>query len=74
MVEGIISTKPDDVIAKGGAYVGSPAEVIEQLRASADRFGPVEPSMHINFGGATEEESMRTLELFGTKVMPAFPD
>lgn len=74
MVEGIIATKPDDVIAKGGAYVGSPEEVIEQLRASADRFGPVEPSMHINFGGATEEEAMRTLELFGTRVMPAFPD
>ncbi len=38
------------------------------------RFGPVEPSMHINMGGATDAEAMRTLELFGMQVMPAFPD
>lgn len=74
MVEGIVSTKPDDVIEKGGAYVGTPEEVIEQLRASSERFGEVEPSMQINMGGATDAESMRTLELFGTKVMPHFPD
>ncbi len=74
MVEGIIATKPDDVIEKGGAYVGTPEDVIAQVRASVERFGEVEPSMHINMGGATDAESMRTLELFGTRVMPAFPD
>ncbi len=74
MVAGIVSTKPDDVIEKGGAYVGTPDEVIEQVRASMGRFGAVEPSMHINMGGATDAEAMRTLELFGTQVMPAFPD
>ncbi|MFM9968677.1 MAG: LLM class flavin-dependent oxidoreductase [Burkholderiales bacterium] len=74
MVQGIVSTSPDDVIEKGGAFVGSPAEVIAQVKASVERFGEIEPSMHINMGGPTEAEAMRTLELFGTQVMPAFPD
>jgi natural product biosynthesis luciferase-like monooxygenase protein len=72
MVQGIISTSPDDVIEKGGAFVGSPAEVIEQVKRAISSFGEIEPSMHINMGGATDAEAMRTLELFGTEVIPAF--
>jgi len=33
---------------------------------------PIEPSMQINFGGSTDEEAFRTLELFASKVMPQF--
>jgi len=28
--------------------------------------------MQINFGGSTDEEAFRTLELFASKVMPQF--
>ena len=54
------------------AYVGPPAEVIDQVRFTREIFGEVEPSMQINFGGIVEDEAARTLELFAKHVMPRF--
>jgi natural product biosynthesis luciferase-like monooxygenase protein len=73
MVAGILATRPEQVIANGGAYVGTPDEVIAQVRRSIEAFGEVEPSMQINFGGTRTEEALGTLELFAGKVMPHFP-
>jgi alkanesulfonate monooxygenase SsuD/methylene tetrahydromethanopterin reductase-like flavin-dependent oxidoreductase (luciferase family) len=72
MVASIMATTPEKIIANGGAFVGTPDEVAEQVRVCIAAFGPIEPSMQINFGGAQEAEAFRTLDLFATKVMPRF--
>jgi alkanesulfonate monooxygenase SsuD/methylene tetrahydromethanopterin reductase-like flavin-dependent oxidoreductase (luciferase family) len=54
------------------ALVGTPAEVIEQIEFNRKLIGEHEPSMQINFGGTSEREAFRTLELFASAVMPRF--
>ena len=72
MVASILATTPEKIVQQGGAFVGTPADVIGQLRACIDTFGVIEPSMQINFGGTKDEEAFRTLELFASGVMPEF--
>ena len=55
------------------ALIGTPEEVVEQLKYHLDVFGDFEPSMQINFGGIGDKEALRTLELFASRVMPSFP-
>jgi alkanesulfonate monooxygenase SsuD/methylene tetrahydromethanopterin reductase-like flavin-dependent oxidoreductase (luciferase family) len=72
MVASILATTPEKIVANGGAFVGTPEDVTGQIRACIDAFGPIEPSMQINFGGSTDPEAFRTLELIGSRVMPHF--
>ena len=50
--------------------LGTPEDVVEQLRYYRDVFGEFEPSLQINFGGIGHAEASRTLELFAGRVMP----
>ena len=54
------------------ALCGTPDEVVAQLEYHRELFGEHEPSMQINFGGMSEREAFRTLELFAATVMPKF--
>jgi alkanesulfonate monooxygenase SsuD/methylene tetrahydromethanopterin reductase-like flavin-dependent oxidoreductase (luciferase family) len=72
MVASILATTPDKIVAGGGAFVGTPDDVIGQIRGCVDAFGAIEPSMQINFGGSTDQEAFRTLELFASRVMSKF--
>lgn len=72
LVAGIKASTPDSIIANNAAFVGTPDDVIEQIRRCEAAFGAIEPSMQINFGGSSDEEAFRTLNLFAEKVMPAF--
>ena len=73
MVASIIATTPEKIVANGGAFVGTPDEVADQVKACAESFGgSIEPSMQINFGGSSDAEAFRTLELFASRVMPRF--
>jgi alkanesulfonate monooxygenase SsuD/methylene tetrahydromethanopterin reductase-like flavin-dependent oxidoreductase (luciferase family) len=72
MVASILATTPDKIVENGGAFVGTPEDVVQQIRACVDAFGANEPSMQINFGGSTDQEAFRTLELFASKVMSNF--
>ena len=72
MVASILATSPEKIVAQGGAFVGTAEDVVAQIDACRRAFGEIEPSMQINFGGAKDEEALRTLELFAAKVMPAF--
>jgi natural product biosynthesis luciferase-like monooxygenase protein len=73
MVASILATTPDKIIAQGGAFVGSPDDVVRQVESSMKSFdGPIEPSMQINFGGSKDAEAFRTIELLATKVFPRF--
>jgi alkanesulfonate monooxygenase SsuD/methylene tetrahydromethanopterin reductase-like flavin-dependent oxidoreductase (luciferase family) len=74
MVAQITSATPESVLAGGGAYVGTPTEVVAQIEQCEARFGKIESSMQINFGGSQDWESLRTLELLASRVMPHFPD
>ncbi|MEK7879896.1 MAG: LLM class flavin-dependent oxidoreductase [candidate division NC10 bacterium] len=72
MVEAIRNLTGDKMIESHTALVGTPEEVAEQLQFQRDMFGEHEPSMQINFGGMSEREAFRTLELFAAHVMPRF--
>ena len=72
MVASILATTPEKIVENGGAFVGTPGEAIAQVQGCVDAFGPIEPSMQINFGGSTDEEALSTLELVASKVMPKF--
>jgi natural product biosynthesis luciferase-like monooxygenase protein len=72
MVASILATTPEKIVQQGGAFVGTPEDVVAQINACIDTFGVVEPSMQINFGGSKDEEAFRTLELFASGVMPVF--
>ncbi len=72
MVASILATTPDKIVAGGGAFVGTPEDVTAQIRGCVDAFGAIEPSMQINFGGSTDQEAFRTLELFASRVMSKF--
>ena len=72
MVESIVTTTPASMLETRTALVGSPDEVVEQVGFIRDVFGDVEPSMQINFGGIPEAEARRSLELFASRVLPAF--
>jgi hypothetical protein len=44
--------------------------VVEQVKKCRDQFGgDIEPSMQINFGGSSDAEAARTLELIAAGVM-----
>jgi alkanesulfonate monooxygenase SsuD/methylene tetrahydromethanopterin reductase-like flavin-dependent oxidoreductase (luciferase family) len=73
MVASILATTPEKIIEQGGAFVGTPDDVVEQVKRCRDQFaGDIEPSMQINFGGSSDAEAFRTLELLAAKVMPRF--
>jgi alkanesulfonate monooxygenase SsuD/methylene tetrahydromethanopterin reductase-like flavin-dependent oxidoreductase (luciferase family) len=54
------------------ALIGTPDEVVDQLRYHVDAFGDIEPSLQINFGGMSDAEAFRTLELLAAHVIPQF--
>ena len=73
LVAAILATTPEKIIEQGGAFVGTPDDVVDQVRRCREAFaGEIEPSMQINFGGSSDAEAFRTLELLAAKVMPRF--
>ncbi len=72
LVASIAALTPELMIDGHVAYVGTPEEVIEQVRWHRNFYGEFEPSMQINFGGISDTEAGRTLELFGTRILPKF--
>jgi natural product biosynthesis luciferase-like monooxygenase protein len=72
LVEAISAQTPEGNIEKRYAFVGTPDEVIEQVRYMRELFGEHEPSLQVTYGGVTDDEAFRTLDLFAQHVMPAF--
>jgi len=72
MVDSIARTTSDSMIRDHQALIGTPDDVVEQLRYYVDCFGEFESSMQINFGGISEAAATRTLDLFARHVMPRF--
>lgn len=60
-------------VEKGAAWVGTPDDLIEQIRAyDADVGGIDDASLQINFGTIGLEDAEKSMRLFGEKVIPVF--
>ena len=72
IVDAIGRTTIESMLRDRQALIGTPDDVVEQLRYHIEVFGEFEPSLQINFGGTGEAEALRTLEILAREVMPMF--
>jgi probable LLM family oxidoreductase len=56
---------------QGALYMGHPDKVTEKLIKTIELFGNEQYIAHIDVGGPTHQQMMNTIEMFGTKVVPA---
>ncbi len=62
-----------DQIASGAAWVGSPDEIIAQIRRTRQEFGAYEnASLQVNFNMVPLPDALASMRLFGDQVMPHF--
>lgn len=60
-------------IELGGAWIGTPAQISEQIKRSQEMIGPFEhASLQVNFGDLPYQTALSSLQLFGSAVMPQF--
>jgi alkanesulfonate monooxygenase SsuD/methylene tetrahydromethanopterin reductase-like flavin-dependent oxidoreductase (luciferase family) len=60
-------------IESGGAWIGTPAEIREQIARCVETIGPFEhASLQVNFANLDYEAALASLRLFAREVMPAF--
>jgi alkanesulfonate monooxygenase SsuD/methylene tetrahydromethanopterin reductase-like flavin-dependent oxidoreductase (luciferase family) len=73
MMAAMRSVDLDSMIASGGAWVGSPAEIRWQIEQVASDSGGFEhASMQVNFVTMPVTVARRSMELFAAEVMPHF--
>ena len=61
----------EGTVAKGGAWVGSPDEIVEQALAYHESQNGFEvASLQVNFPGLAPDAARRSLDLFTTEVLP----
>jgi alkanesulfonate monooxygenase SsuD/methylene tetrahydromethanopterin reductase-like flavin-dependent oxidoreductase (luciferase family) len=66
-------TRAMDQIALGAAWVGSPDEIIAQIRRTQPEFGDYEhASLQINFNMVPLGDALASMRLFAERVMPHF--
>ena len=62
-----------DQIASGAAWIGSPDEIIAQIRRTQHEFGGYEhASLQVNFNMMPLAAAQASMRLFSQKVMPRF--
>jgi alkanesulfonate monooxygenase SsuD/methylene tetrahydromethanopterin reductase-like flavin-dependent oxidoreductase (luciferase family) len=62
-----------DQIASGAAWIGSPEEIIAQIRRTRHEFGAYEhASLQVNFNMVPLTEALASMRLFAEQVMPRF--
>lgn len=55
----------------GALYMGNPDEVTEKIIHTIEMFGLTHYVAHIDVGGPTHTQLMKTIELYGNEVIPA---
>ncbi len=61
----------DTVLEKGGAWVGTPDEIVRQAKAYQELVGGFEvASCQVNFGTLGFPDAQRSVRLFGERVLP----
>lgn len=56
---------------EGALYMGEPGQVTDKILQTAEMFGLTRFVAHIDVGGPTHKQLMKTIELYGSKVVPA---
>ncbi len=65
----------DSQIESGGAWIGTPREIIENIKRVRERIGPFEhASVQVNFGDLSYDVGLASLRLFARDVLPVFAD
>ena len=63
----------DTQIAKGAAWIGTPAEIIDNIRMYQEETGGFEhASLQVNFHNMPFAEASRSMRMFAEEVMPVF--
>jgi alkanesulfonate monooxygenase SsuD/methylene tetrahydromethanopterin reductase-like flavin-dependent oxidoreductase (luciferase family) len=75
IIAGLAAEDFDSTAAKGGVWVGSPDDIVEQVESYRAEVGHFEvASLQVNFASLPFEESRRSVELFGREVLPRLND
>jgi alkanesulfonate monooxygenase SsuD/methylene tetrahydromethanopterin reductase-like flavin-dependent oxidoreductase (luciferase family) len=62
-----------DQISSGAAWIGSPEEIVGQIRRTQDSFGGYEhASLQVNFNMVPLDDALVSMRLFAEQVMPHF--
>ena len=73
MIEALDAETFESQVEKGAAWVGTPAQLVDRIRAyDADIGGFDDASLQVNFNDMGYDDAERSVRLFGEKVMPAF--
>jgi alkanesulfonate monooxygenase SsuD/methylene tetrahydromethanopterin reductase-like flavin-dependent oxidoreductase (luciferase family) len=73
IISGLKNQSYDSLVAEGSAWVGTPAEVVQQIQAFRDRSGPFEiASMQVNVCGLSRDVAANSMKLFSETVAPHF--
>ena len=65
----------DALLDSGTIWVGTPADVKEQIASYRDAVGGFDTaSLQVNFHRISQEEADASMRLFSAQVMPAFRD
>ncbi len=54
----------------GALYMGGPQQVTEKILETIEMFGLTRFVAHVDVGGPSHKDLMKTIELYGTKVVP----
>ncbi len=54
----------------GALYMGDPSEVTDKILETIEMFGLTRYIAHVDVGGPTHKQLMKTIEMFGEKVVP----
>ncbi len=55
---------------EGALFMGDSSQVIDKMLSTIEMFGLTRFIAHIDIGGPTHKDMMKTIELYGTKVLP----
>ena len=66
-------TRAVDQIGSGAAWIGSPEEIVDQIRRTQDAFGSYEhASLQVNFNMVPLNDALASMRLFAEQVLPHF--
>jgi alkanesulfonate monooxygenase SsuD/methylene tetrahydromethanopterin reductase-like flavin-dependent oxidoreductase (luciferase family) len=73
IIAGLAAESFETQLAKGAAWVGEPAQLVDQIAAYRDRVGGFDSaSLQVNFNTIDQAQAERSMRLFSEAVMPSF--
>jgi alkanesulfonate monooxygenase SsuD/methylene tetrahydromethanopterin reductase-like flavin-dependent oxidoreductase (luciferase family) len=73
IIEMMQKENTDSQIAKGAAWIGTPVEIIENIKMYQEETGGFEhASLQVNFHNLPFDEAQRSMKMFAAEVMPHF--